>query len=353
MKNGHFALAAIFIIGNTIINLPFGKGIENAIAGFFLCVVASLPLFLMLSRVQANAKSATLSDNLDEIFGKMAGRILAVVFSLFCLLCGISCMRNFISFVDVRILSLNGSFLPSIIFTSLAVVFCFVTKGALIKFSFIGLILTALAEVFLFICSLPQIDFENLLPLIGTDVKGIFYQGISYFGMSFGECTVLLPFFMGYTRYEKKHTYKMGLLFGAGLLLLCLIHTVGLFGYTYTGTLKYPYALAIGTVTAGDKLMRLEGFSYIIYFFSALVKTSVCIIGARDSIKNITGKYTRYSPVIIGLILISFSAFNNIFRPIDFIKIAPFFIIPAVCLPTALLVGYEVKNHIRCRCKTK
>ena len=353
MKSGHFALSAIFIIGNTIINMPFGKGIENAVAGFIFCVVLSLPFAFLLSRVENNAGSLCFGDNLEGVFGKVAGRILSAVFSLFCLFCAIACMRNFIAFVDTRILSLSGGLLPSIIFTTLAVWLCFVPKRALVKFSFIGLILTAVSEVFLFICSLRQINLENLLPLINTDVKGIFYQGVSYFGMSFAQCAVLLAFFMGYKKSNSKCTYKTGLLLGAGLLFICLIHTLGIFGYAYTGTLKYPYALAIGTVTAGDKFMRLEGFSYIIYFFSALIKTAVCIISARDSIKNITGKYTRYSPVFIGLILISFSVFNNIFRPVNFIKIAPFFLIPALFFPTVLLVGYEVKNRIRCRCKTK
>ena len=52
------------------------------------------------------------------VFGKVAGRILSAVFSLVCLFCAIACMRNFIAFVDTRILSLSGGLLPSIIFTT-------------------------------------------------------------------------------------------------------------------------------------------------------------------------------------------------------------------------------------------
>lgn len=353
IHSAHFALTAVFIIGNTIINLPFGRGIEGAVSGFILCVAASIPLFFMLSRVQRSLNGKSLGNSTEYIFGKITGRALSILFSAFCMLCAVACMRNFLSFADNQILPFGKTLLPSVLFTALAVVLCFVKKAAVIKLAFISFILTVAAEIFLLLCSLSQMSIDNLMPILGTDITDTLYQAISYFAMSFAQCTVLLAFFMGYTKSEENHTYKAGVLAGAAVLILCLVHTLSVFGFSYTGTLRFPYALAMSTVTVGDKFIRLEGFSYLIYFFCCLIKTAVCIISAREVLKNITGRYTKYLPIISGIILIIFSALNDFFRPLEFIRIAPWFLVPAIGFPVILLIGYQVKNRIRCRCKTR
>ncbi len=348
----HFALVAVFIIGNTVINLPFGSGIKAAIPGFILSVLLSLPLFYMLSFIHKNAQKSTLADTLDTLLGKIFGRGVAIIFAAFSLLCAVACMRNFTSFADAQILSSNNSLLPAIIFAALILALCFIPKKGVVKLALISLVLTVVAEIILFIFSIGQMDFDNIMP-IDLSFYDVSFQGVAYLAMSFSQCTVLLAFFMGFAKKEKFYTYKAGVLVGSAVLFVCLLHTLLVFGYSYTGTLRFPYALAMSTVSIGDKFIRLEGFSYLIYFFCCLIKTAVCVISARDVLKNITGRYTKYLPVIFAIVLIVFSALTDFFRPLEFVKIAPWFLVPAFGLPAILLIVRGVKNRTRCRYKTR
>ena len=49
------------------------------------------------------------------------------------------------------------------------------------------------------------------------------------------------------------------------------------FGSDFAGKLKYPYASAISTVTLGNLFTRMDGFAYLIFFASVIVKITVCI----------------------------------------------------------------------------
>ncbi len=348
-SNAYFALTAVFIIGNTVINLPFGRGITAAIAGSVFSAILSLPFFIMLTLIQKKSDGKELTATAEGLLGKIPSRIFAIVFSAFCLLCAVACMRNFTSFIHGRLLPLGGPFLPSVIFTVLVFFLCLIPKKGVVKLSLLSLAVLIISEVVLFVFSLNQMDFDSIMPL-SLNPLDVGYQGISYFAMSFAQCTVLLAFFMGEKNFK---TYRLGFFAGWVVLFVAMLHTLLIFGYSYTGTLRFPYATAMSTVSIGDKFIRLEGLSYPFYFFCALIKTAVSVRSAKDVLKSITGRYTKYLPIIFCTVLIIFSIFTDFFRPLDFIKIAPFFLIPAVGLPIILLIGFAIKNRTRSRCKTR
>ena len=59
-----------------------------------------------------------------------------------------------------------------------------------------------------------------------------------------------------------------------------------LFGAQMSGEFDYPYAMAISTVTFGNLFSRLDGFSYFIYFVTALIKITVCVDVIKQEMKK-------------------------------------------------------------------
>lgn len=63
---------------------------------------------------------------------------------------------------------------------------------------------------------------------------------------------------------------------------LCTLTVLGHFGSEYASTLDYPYAIAVSSAAVGEIFSRLDGFFYFLCFFTALIKSAVCIYALRQ-----------------------------------------------------------------------
>ena len=87
---------------------------------------------------------------------------------------------------------------------------------------------------------------------------------------------IILPFFDIYLSENRdKKSILKGYFAGSLLLIVCLLNVLLIFGNELSAKIDFPYSEAISTVTAGNIFMRLDGFSYYVFFMSCLVK--ICL----------------------------------------------------------------------------
>ena len=323
-------LIGVFILGNSVINLPFAKYGGNALFGLIIAVIISFPLFILLSKARDNLKS-------DSVVGK----VFTVFFSIYCLFSGLICMRNFITFSDKVILPEISSFFPVILYLFLVYILSISGKNVIIKTAFVSGLVILFVMLFLFIISVDNMKFKSLIPSNTLSLKGIVYEGLSYFCLSFAPSVILI----GFLSKDKEKVYVKGYLFGIALLLLTFLQSVAIMGYSLTSALIHPYASSISIITLGNSYSRMEGFSYFIYFAASLIKTTLCVYVAKDSFCAVIPKVNKYFlPAVLsifGIVSIFVSAFKNI----DFIKVAPFILLPLIIILPYFLVSKKLKGQ--------
>ncbi|MBE6729974.1 MAG: hypothetical protein E7568_07080 [Ruminococcaceae bacterium] len=325
-------LITVFILGNSVINLPFTKYGGNALLGYILSVLIGIVYIFFCYR------AAKINKDSNSYFYK----VFLGFFIIYCIFCGLICTRNFITFSDKVILPEVSSFLPSLLFLISLYFLSSVKKEVIIKTALIsGLIITVIL-LLLFIISISNMKFSNIIIKDEISLGKILYECSSYFGLSFSQSIILMPFFMNTNLKTPKNTYIKGFLLGSFLLLVSFLQCILIFGYNLASTLLNPYASAISITTLGNSYTRLEGFSYFIYFASSLIKTAICLRVSVDLSEKINSKIKNIILPVSLIIYAVFCALTDTLKNIEYIKIMPFLIIPPLIILTVLNIKKKI-----------
>lgn len=309
--SSYLALTALFVIGNSIINLPFKEHTEGSILGFFIALILSIPFYLKFSFISLNTN-----------------KIYNFLFLFYAVFIGLTSYRNFVTFSDKVILPEASLFLPTLAFTFLLYKLSKAKFSAILKMSFILLTLSAAVVIFLLILSADNIKLSNIIPPTVPNKSDILYQTAAYFSMSFIEGIILIPF----NNNENRKGLFYGFLIGAFIIFLSIIQILGVLGYGTTAFLSHPYSSSVSTITVSSKFSRMEGFSYLLFFSATLIKTSVSMKAANIAYTNIFKKGEKFFLPAITLVYFIFAVFTDIFINLPFTVILPFLTFPALIL---------------------
>ncbi len=304
-------LTIVFLIGNTVINLPFSDYPQGVILGFILSVILGYFYICLGSKKLSNAKFS----KLDRIF-----------FALYCLLSSLVTVRNFVTFSDRVLLPEISSVYPAILFVLLLWFLCRQDIKIIYKISIVSAVIIIISCAVLFLMSIENISLSDFYKL-NFHLKGIVYEAVSFLSISFLQSVILLRFINDYTEIK---SIKKGYIIAVSLLFLCFVQSIGVFGISLTGKLLNPYADSVSIISLGSKSTRLEGFSYFLYFSATLIKSAVCIIAGKHSLSSVNKKAEKLWLPCCMIIIGGFCIFTAFFVNIDFIYIAPFLFIPPI-----------------------
>ncbi len=250
----HFVwLSCLFVLGSGIINLPVAFANKLTFLGFLIAFLVSIPLAFVVFKVD---------------FLKFPVMLLALYLAA-------DTLVVFLKFISNTLLGNNQNFWILLLFILPLIYFCFRKPTQIFNFSLICGLLCALLLIFFFFATFKDFNFKNIYIYSFPSVKGLFRQMVPYIK------SVTLPI-LALTLFAKQNNIGMlvtlsGISAGAVLLIISILNSVLLFGAEMAGELLYPYANAISTVTFGNLFSRLDGFSYFIYFVTALIKITVCV----------------------------------------------------------------------------
>ena len=255
-------LLSIFLIGNTIIVFPRGSGSYLAFLAVAVATIPAVFITLILFKVE--------KELIKTPF------VLSLILALFGVLVFIICTRDYIDFVDVMRLPKTPKFLLTTLFVIVSVILGVSKRKTLYIFGLYSFFATAIIFVFVFILSIPKLDF-NFLLLDNFDLKLFLNQTLTFFIHSFGQL-VIMSFFLARNREEpNKKVYIFGILFGVVFMLIYILNIMLVLGGKVAQISVYPYSTLTSLVSFGDDFSRLDGFTYFVYFFSSILKNAVCI----------------------------------------------------------------------------
>lgn len=296
-------LITLFVLGNTLLTFPSGEDAASGIYALAFSVITALPFFTIFGKIKLEEPRTLL----DGRWGKaIAVPLLAVAF-----FGTLTCSRDYSLFIDTMRLPNTSLLVITGVFVALSFLLGLGSDKVLYLFSLVGFILVALVLFFIFLFSIPNMKWDYLGFTSTSDVSAIFRQGAGIFIHSFGQ-VLLLVFFLKGAKGGIFRQY-IGLAVSALLLGITFLNVLGVLGLAVT-EISYPYITVGEMVSLGVRYSRMEGFTYLVYFICALIKSSLLI--------NVSFK--------IG------SAFGGRFKK------ALYFVLPAVSLVGVSRWGREV-----------
>ncbi len=263
----HFImLSVLFVLGESIITLPLKNANRLTFLGFTISFLLSIMVYYAVLKID---------------FLKYAVMLVAVY------TVG-NVLITFLNFISKNLLIKTPNVFILIVFMVAIFYCCFKNQNEILNFSLISGLLCALLIIFFFFATFKDFTIENIYIYSFPNVKNLFSQSVMYL-KSVTLPIMVLALYSKQIGAPKKSAY-LGVVCGNLVLLLTVFNSILLFGTTLSGKLAYPYASAISTVTFGNLFSRLDGFSYFIYFVTAIIKILVCVKVIKNQLKNLPPK---------------------------------------------------------------
>ncbi len=270
------ALAALFVLGNGVIVFPKADADEYTFLAYLLCTAMAFLLYPILIPL-INKVYGFKSGETTKSYKKALLVILYFITAAASFFSAVSAFVDFSLFVSELILSDLPVAFSFFVFLLIVVFFVLHRQEVFLKFSLLAFTFTAVVIIFFFIASIGDYKLDSIFIFSLPDFKTLFTQIKEYlFNPMLSVLLIAVYEVFVFGRVRKSVSF-WGLGLGFGLLGICILNSVLLFGTHLAAILDFPYASAISTVTIGRLFTRLDGFSYFVYFAACITKITVCL----------------------------------------------------------------------------
>ncbi len=341
-------LLTLFVMGSSLILGVGGSAKNDAWIAAIVGIIMFLPLMLIYSRIQALLPGRCLFEIINIAFGKIFGKIVAVLYIWYTFHLGALVMRNFGEFVDTVALP-ETLMVVTLLFLGVVCIYA-VRMGievmARISTYFIPIVMFIIFVVY--ILSIPQYNFSNIKPILSEGFTTVLNAGFSVFSFPFAETFVFLGVF--YTLKSKKSPYKVyftGIMMAGIVIIFLTIRNIGILG-SMLEYVNFPSHVAVSRVSVTEFLQRIEVSVAFVFVVCAFTKVSVCLYIACRGIGKLFNLNDYGSIVIqVGLLMtyFSFTVYDNIMEMMYFAyKVYNYYAFPfQVVIPVIMWLIIEVK----------
>jgi spore germination protein (amino acid permease) len=341
-------LVIFFVMGSTLIIGIAGDAKNDAWISGIVSVFMFLPMLLIYSRILSLFPGKDLFDILDLCFGKIPGKLIAVIYIWYAFHLGALVLRNYGEFINTVAMP-ETPILVSIVSLS-AVCIIAVRMGvevlARTTTFMIPLMYFIIAVVFVFV--LPQLKLHFLKPVLGNGIMPVLKGAFSTFSFPFAETVLFIGVFSSLqTKKSPIKVYIWGTLFSAVTIIILTIRNIAVLG-NMLGSFYFPSYEAVSMINLGDFIQRVEVSVSIIFIFCAFVKCSICLLVVCKGIgKMFNLKDYRSIVLQTGLLItyFSYTIYDNIMLMNYWaFKVYAYYAFPMeVIIPVILWVFAEIK----------
>ncbi len=208
------------------------------------------------ARILSLHPGKNLFEILIAVFGPLAGRLLALLFTWYAFHLGALVMRNFQEFIRIVSFPETPEFVPTMLMGILCI--WAAREGAAVLGSWSRLMFPILAGLILTVTALSMKDasFDEIRPVAYNGMKPIFSSAFGVLTFPYAE-TVL---FMAIFRKDRGKTkplaiYLLGLVLSSVLIVIVSVRNVMVLGPDIVESLYFPQYAAVGIINIGDFLL--------------------------------------------------------------------------------------------------
>jgi len=346
-------LVILFIFGSTLVMGTGGEAGRSAWISIGLGIIATVPLVLIYSRILSLFPGQDLFQILELNFGKLIGKFISLFFIWFAFHLGALVLINFGEFIITVALPETPRIVPMIIFALLCIWGAKAGIEVIAKCSeYFIIFVMALIILFSFLV-MPNMDTDNLLPILGEGFGKILPGILSAITFPFAETVVFMMVFSALQ--HKKSSYKAyipALLLSGAVVLFISLRNIMVIGPATIKAVYFPSYSAISRVNIGNFLQRMEIAVTIVFLLSGFIKISVCMMAASKGLSRILG-FDDYRILVmpVGLLMVNLShnLYGSIMEMFEWaFKVWPYYALPfQVFLPILIWIFIEIKQRAK------
>ncbi len=346
------SIVILFIIGSAAVVSPGSEAKNDVWIAVLFALLMVLPAILIYSRILSIFPGKDLFDIFNEVFGKILGKIISLLFIWYAFHLGAMVMINFSEFIHVVSLPRTPQ-LIIVIFTGLISIWI-VKAGIEVIGRWTGFLLPIImfTLITVVILSLTQADIDNIKPILYNGFQPVIKSAYTVFSFPFAETVVFMMVFCSVKhKFRTYKVYTIGLIGGAIVLLVLGVRNILVLGVGTASTLYFPSYSAVSMIEMGTFFERIEITVAIVFLLSGIVKISICLYAVCNGIAkvfNFSSHRELTAPIgflLMGLSCLIYRSTMEMFEWAT--KIYPYYAIPfQIILPVAVWIAAEIKVHI-------
>ena len=290
-------IAAIFFFDTIALHIPLTGAKNGELSALIVAVACSVALYLLWYFI-ADRIYKSRNDNYIV-------KVICFLIIAFLVYANTVAAKNFTSYMNEEVLIKNIRVFILLLFSAVCIYMVSKTNEVLAKSALILFVFIVIVMAIMLIVSFKNFEPVNVKELLkGTIFKRSFVY--LYRAFLFPIALAMFSRFAFYNATVKKDI--LGLLAGTGLILVCFFSTVATFTLKFASKIDYSYPMSISVVNIGELYTRMDGFAYFIFFFSALIRCSVCGFGIKMLLKKAGTKSTvkKTAFLMLGSFLLSY-----------------------------------------------
>ncbi len=338
----------LFFIGSSSVTGVSTVSKQDSWISFLLALIMFIPLILMYSRIIKLFPQKNLYDILYELFGKLGGFVLSLIYIFYSLQLGALVMRNFTEYIKIISLIETPQYILALF---LGIICLWLLKNGLEVLGSISIVFLPIIVIFLFFTIIfltKYMNFCNIKPIGVQGLNTIFSGARAILLYPFGE-SVLFMIILSSLR-PKDSPYKVylsSMLIGGFILFVILLQNILVLGIPTMQLVLFPSFTAASIINIDDFITRIEILITASFIFAGIIKVSICIYASTKGFSKVL-KIDNYKLILgpITFLIIAFSSmiYNNTMQMIEFTKTTEYyFVILQIILPLIILIFAEVK----------
>lgn len=289
--------------------------------------------------------------NVLSVFGKVVGRVVLVIYSLYALHLGGEVLRTFAEFIHL----VNMTETPLISISAIVVaVMVYVLKSrvyVLARVCKFVLPLIFVSVALTVALSIKDMDFKNIQPMLRTGADNIFPGMALFFTLPFGEIVACAPIFGELDRKQRVFpVFLKGAFSGFLVILVANLRNLLVLGYSAQ---IYPFASyeSVSVIAYGEFFTRIEALIGINLLLAGFVKVCVLIFSAASGLAKLFD-LEDYIPLVAPcgflVLTVSLTVHTDMSELYGWMKYNPVYsVLPQIILPVLTLVVGVIRKKAK------
>jgi len=345
---------AILLITTFIMGIGVTAGIggvskQDVWLAMLISMAASTIIIAVFCRIIKLFPQTDLFNLLDMLFGKIVGRIIALIFTWYAFHVGMVLISTISEFI--RIVSLDST--PQCVITLVTgIVIAYAVRcgieavGRWVTIFFPVIIVISLSLTLL---AINMYDYDRLKPFLYDGFKPVLQDAFTLISRPFAETVIFLG--IAGCFQKSSNPYKIfyySMLIGGFYLLQVSVRTIILIGTGNTSIQMFPPYVTVRLIKLGDFIQRIELIGAVSIVTSVFTKATAYLFFVSKGVShllNMDSYHVISTPVVLLTAAYSLFLFDNAVYVTEWAeKIFPLYALPyQILLPIIIWIAAEIK----------
>ena len=297
------AVMIMYTLGSTLVLGAGGSAKHDVWLAILISMLMSVPILLIYSKIQMLYPGKNIYEIFDNVFGKVIGKIMSLMFIWYSFHLGSLVIRNFTEFIVTVSLPKTPQNIVGLFMIFLCIWAVKAGIEVICRWTAIMLPLTLFVVFSVTLLFAPLLNFKNLKPVLYFGMGPVIDSAFSVEAFPFAETIIFLAV-LSHLR-EQKSVYKvyfLSLLISGISILMVSVPTLLSIGVPNIAVIFFPTYASVRLVNIGDFLQRLEITVATVFLFAGFIKTSICLYSTSIGVAHLLGlKSYRHIVALLGL----------------------------------------------------